>query len=309
MKCLITGGSGFVGRALCERLGAAGHRVIVMGRKPDASSRFEQGIWDYERRVFDCGALAEGGGLDAAIHLAGENVAGGRWTEARKRRIRESRIEGTRFLLQSLRADGAVPKVFLAASAVGVYGDRGGDVLTEESGAGEGFLAELAVEWEAAANELEEDGARVGLLRFGMVLDAAGGALGRMLPIFRMGLGGPLGGGGQWMSWTTRSDAVRAIEFALSHPTLAGPIHLTAPNPVTNREFSTSLGKALGRPALLPAPAFALRLMFGEMADALLIQSQRAIPAKLLEAGFKFEHPDLKTALASTLAKPLAAAG
>lgn len=306
MKCLVTGGGGFVGRALCERLGAAGHRVIVLSRHPDPASRFEQGTWDHERRVFDCGALAEGGGLDAVVHLAGESVAGGRWNQARKQRIRKSRIEGTRFLLDSLRADGSVPKVFLAASAIGYYGDRGGELLTEESRAGEGFLAELAVEWEAASKQLERDGARVGLLRFGMVLDASGGALGKMLPIFRLGLGGPLGGGAQWMSWITRADAVRAIEFLLSHPSLAGPINLAAPNAATNREFSTFLGQALGRPALLPAPAFALRLTLGEMADALLLQSQRVAPAKLLEAGFQFEHPDLKPALAALLARPVA---
>jgi len=296
-----------VGRALCERLGAAGHRVIVLSRHPDPASRFEQGAWDHKRRVFDCGALAEGGGLDAVVHLAGENVAGGRWNEARKQRIWNSRIEGTRFLLNSLRADGAVPKVFLAASAVGFYGDGGDEPLTEESGAGEGFLADLAVEWEAASKELEKDGARVATLRFGMVLDANGGALGKMLPIFRMGLGGRLGGGGQWVSWITRSDAVRAIEFILNHSILAGPINLAAPNSVTNREFSTFLGRALGRPALIPAPGFALRLMFGEMADALLLQSQRVVPAKLLDAGFQFGHPDLKPALAAILAKPAAA--
>lgn len=299
MKCLVTGGGGFVGSALCQRLEGAGHTVIVLSRRRDPASRHAQVVWDYAKGLFDCGSLLEDG-LDAVVHLAGENVAGGRWNDARKQRIHDSRVAGTRFLIDSLRAH-AVPKVFLAASAIGFYGERHDELLTENSAPGEGFLADLALEWEGVSTQFERDGVRVGLLRFGIVLDADGGALGKMLPLFRSGLGGPLGGGDQWMSWIVRSDAARAVEFILHQPNLSGVFNLSAPNPVTNREFSATLGEVLGRPAVLPAPAFALRLLLGEMADALLLHSQRVVPEKLLKAGFEFDFPELKEALVSVL--------
>ncbi len=244
-------------------------------------------------------------GLAAAIHLSGASVAGHRWTPAWKREMGASRVESTRALAIALAGLRQPPKALLVASATGVYGDRGDDLLDERAEPGSGFLADLCREWEAAAQPAVDAGIRVVHLRFGVVL-GRGGALAKMLPLFRLGLGGRLGSGRQWMSWISLADAVAAMLFALDSnsatPALAGPINLTAPNPVTNAEFTRALGRAVHRPAILPAPAFALRLALGQMADGALLSSARAVPARLTDAGFQFTHPTVDEALAEALA-------
>ncbi len=238
----------------------------------------------------------------AAIHLSGASVAAHRWTAAWKREMSTSRVESTRALATTLAGLRQPPKTLLVASAIGFYGNRGDELLDERSSPGRGFLADLCREWEAAAQPAVEAGIRVVHLRFGVVLGPGPGALAKMLPIFRLGLGGRLGSGQQWMSWISVADAVAAILFALDTPTLAGPVNLTAPYPVTNAEFTRALGKALRRPAILPAPAFALRLALGAMAHEALLSSAKAVPAKLIEAAFQFTHPTVDRALAAALA-------
>jgi uncharacterized protein len=291
----ITGASGFVGTALRERLTALGHDVRRFVRNhADASDAI---AWDPHTGRIDMAKARE---LDAVVHLAGENVAGGRWTAARKRAIRESRGPATEKLCRAL-AQLDKPPVLLSASATGLYGDRGDEALDERSAAGQGFLAEVATEWERGTEPLAQRGARVCLLRIGMVLGKDGGALKKMLPPFRMGLGGPIGSGKQWTSWIALDDLCAAIAFLLHNDAAKGPYLCVSPKPVTNRDFAKALGRAVHRPALLPAPAFALRLLFGEMADAVLLSSQRAMPRRLLEAGFRFAHEDLDDALRSVL--------
>jgi uncharacterized protein (TIGR01777 family) len=270
----LTGATGFIGRALAVRLSAAGHKVQPY------SLRSPQPLH----------------ASDAVIHLAGEPIAQ-RWTSETKRRIRESRVEGTRRLIATLPAP---PSVFICSSAVGFYGSRGDQILTETSPPGTGFLAELCVEWERAADEAQAHGMRVVKLRTGMVLGGRGGALDRMLPAFRMGVGGRLGSGRQWMPWIHLNDHLDLVEFALAQAGVSGPLNAVAPNPVTNRDFTATLARTLGRPAFLPAPAFALKAMFGEMA-CVLLQSQRVIPRAALDAGFEFRHPELGPALQDIL--------
>jgi hypothetical protein len=241
-------------------------------------------------------------GLAAAIHLSGASVAAHRWTPAWKREMWASRVESTRALATTLAALRQPPKTLLVASAIGFYGNRGDELLDERSGHGSGFLAELCREWETAARPAADAGIRVVHLRFGVVLGPGPGALAKMLPIFRLGLGGRLGSGQQWMSWISLPDAVEAILFAMDTPTFAGPVNLTAPHPVTNADFTRALGKAVHRPAILPAPAFALRFALGEMANEALLSSAKAVPAKLIEAAFQFTHPDVASALAAALA-------
>lgn len=244
-------------------------------------------------------------GLASAIHLSGASVAGHRWTPAWKREMGTSRAESTRALAIALAGLRQPPKDLLVASATGIYGDRGDELLDERSEPGNGFLADLCREWEAAAQPAVDAGIRVVHLRFGVVL-GPGGALAKMLPLFRLGLGGRLGSGRQWMSWISLADAVSAVLFALDSnsatPALAGPINLTAPHPVTNAEFTRAFGRALHRPAILPAPAFALRVALGQMADEALLSSARAVPARLADAGFQFTHPTVEQALAAALA-------
>jgi uncharacterized protein (TIGR01777 family) len=244
-------------------------------------------------------------GLEAAIHLSGASVAAHRWTAAYKREIRASRVESTQALAAALAGLRQPPKTLLVASATGIYGNRGDDLLDERSSPGTGFLADLCREWEAAAGPAAEAGIRVVHLRFGVVLGPGAGALAKMLPLFRLGVGGRLGSGHQWMSWISLADAVAAVLFALGSnsaaSTLAGPVNLTAPAPVTNAEFTRALGRAVHRPAILPAPAFALRLALGQMADEALLSSARVFPARLINAGFQFAHPNLEAALAAAL--------
>jgi len=287
MRIAITGASGFVGTATAARFGAAGHEVVPL-RRQSTSSAVD---WD----------PATGGPIDAVVHLAGENVAQ-RWTAARKHAIAD-RGPATERLCRSLAALAHRPVVLVCASAIGIYGDRGEERLDEQSAPGTGFLADVTRAWEAATRPASEAGIRVVNLRFGMVLDPSGGALRKMLPPFRLGLGGRLGNGRQWVSWITRADLVAAISFCIDRAELSGPVLAVAPTPVTNAEFTHALGRALHRPTLLPVPGFALRLLFGRMADEMLLGSVRAEPRRLLAAGFRFADTELLPALTRMLGR------
>ena len=265
-------------------------RRLVRGARPDAPDDI---AWDPMRGVLAPHDLE---GAEAVIHLAGEPLAH-RWTNARKRAIRESRVRGTELIARTIAALDRKPRVLLSGSAVGYYGNRGDEVLDEESASGTDFLARVAREWEAATVPAADAGVRVVLLRTGIVLNPKGGALARLLPPFRLGVGGPIGSGRQWMSWISLDDHLRAMEHALSHAELNGPANLVAPHPVTNAEFATTLGRVLARPAIVPVPSFALELVYGEMARATILAGQHALPKALLRAGFEFAHPTLEQAL------------
>jgi uncharacterized protein (TIGR01777 family) len=295
MTIALSGASGMLGSALNKALRQQGERVFQLVRRAPESS--EELRWDPATGLLPRPGELES--LDAAIHLSGANLASRRWTAVYKREMTESRVTTTRVLAEALARLRTPPPVLIAASAVGYYGDRGDEILSEDAAAGSGFLSDLCARWEAATRPAEEAGIRVVHLRFSVVLGPDGGALVRLAPMFRLGLGGPLGNGKQWMSWVSEADAVSATLFALGNPTLVGPVNVAAPNPVTNREFTRELGRAVHRLALLPAPAFALRLAFGEMADEALLASTRAVPRRLLEVGFHFEHPTLEQAFAA----------
>jgi uncharacterized protein (TIGR01777 family) len=237
------------------------------------------------------------------VHLAGENIAAGRWTPARKAEIRRSRVEGTRRLCEALAHLPHPPKVLVSASAVGVYGDRGTEILTEESARGTGFLAEVCQEWEMATEPASQGGIRVVNLRFGMILSPAGGALRKMLLPFRLGAGGRVGSGDQFVSWVALDDAIGIVYQALCEETVRGPVNAVAPGPVTNAKFARTLARVLRRPALVPLPAFAARLVFGEMADALLLAGARVMPARLQASGYRFRFPELEGALRHLLGR------
>ncbi len=321
MRVLVSGSTGLVGSALCARLVGAGHSVVRL-RRGSGCADGQNVYWDPESGRLDPNSLL---GCDAVVHLAGESIAAGRWTAERKRRIRQSRVDSTR-LLSTVLAELAnragsgtaasptgtatndaqsvvVPRVLLSASAVGIYGDRSEAVLDEDSPAGDGFLAELCQQWEAATLPATEAGLRVVCLRFGVVLARHGGALPRMLAPFRWGLGGRLGHGRQYMSWVTLADAVGAIVFLLGHQSIRGPVNIVAPEPVTNRQFTAALAAALRRPAIVPIPAIALRLLLGQMADELLLSSARVIPRRLTDSGYRFADPELLPALRRVLAE------
>jgi len=291
----VTGASGFVGRALAADLEAHGYRVVrfVRGR----AARAGEIAWDPGRGVLAPDALAE---LDAVVHLSGAGLADAPWTPARKRTLVESRVASTALLARTLAGiAGSKPRVLVSASAVGWYGDRGDEVLSETSGGGEGFLAELAQAWEAAAEPARAAGVRVVHPRIAIVLAATGGALAQLVTPFRLGVGGPLGAGSTWWSWITLADLKRVVRFVLARDALAGPVNAASPAPARQRELARALAAALGRPCWLPAPAFALRLLLGrERADAMLFASQRALPDVLLQAGFAFDDPELAPALA-----------
>ncbi len=293
MKVLVTGASGFVGSALVPFLANEGQFVVRLVRTVPAPGRSEV-RWDPERGTIDLDALE---GLDAAVHLAGASIAAFPWTAEGKRRIRESRVGGTRLLCESFARLDRPPKTLVCASAVGYYGDRGHEVLREDSPPGTGFLAQVCREWEAATEAAERKGIRVVRLRIGMVLSAKGGALTRMLGIFRAGLGGRVGSGEQYVSWIALEDLVGAVDHAIRNGSLEGPVNAASPRPVTNREFAKTLGRVLGRPAVLPVPAFAVRLVLGEMADELLLASARVEPDRLLLSGYAFRYPELEGAL------------
>ena len=292
MHVAVSGSRGLVGSALVPFLTTGGHRVTRLVRGAPANS--DEAAWNPSRGLAEPSRFD---GVDAVVHLAGENIAAGRWTPARKAGIRQSRVEGTRSLCESLTRLAQPPKVFVSASAIGFYGDRGAQTLTEESGAGNGFLPDVCREWEAATEPASQAGIRVVNLRFGMVLSPAGGALNKMLLPFRLGLGGRIGSGEQFMSWIAIDDAVGAIHHALSAESLRGPVNAVAPTPVTNAEFTRTLARVLRRPAFMLVPPFAARLAFGEMADALLLASARAMPVRLRESGYHFRFPELEGAL------------
>jgi len=295
----LSGSRGLVGTALAASLAGDGHRLLPLVRRSDPA--VDEVRWEPSRGGMDAVGLA---GASALVHLAGENVAAGRWNPARKERIRSSRIEGTRLIARTLAGMDHPPPVWVNASAIGFYGDRGEELLDEASPPGDGFLAETCVAWEAETEAARAAGVRVVLLRIGIVLDATGGALGRMLKPFRLGLGGRLGHGRQFMSWITLADLVAAIRRVLADEAFRGAVNAVAPHPVTNAEFTRTLGRVLGRPTLLPAPAPAIRLALGEMGQELLLASTRVRPAALLGAGFEFRHGRLEQGLRAVLSRP-----
>jgi uncharacterized protein (TIGR01777 family) len=293
----ISGATGLIGGALAARLRARNVRVRRLVRTPHPRSP-DDIVWDPMRGVLSPNDLE---GADAVVHLAGEPLAH-RWTDARKRAIRESRVRGTELVARTIAALEHRPRVLLSGSAIGIYGDRGDEPLDEASALGSDFLAGVAREWEAASVAAADAGVRVVLLRTGIVLSPKGGALERLLLPFRLGVGGPIGSGRQWMSWISLDDHVRAMEHALATTGLHGAVNLVSPNPVTNAEFASTLGRVLSRPALVPVPAFALELAYGEMARATILAGQRVLPKALLRTGFQFAHPTLEQALRFELA-------
>ena len=323
LRVAISGATGLVGQQLSAFLSTGGHHVVPLVRGASASGAAARAggaaasaagaagsgtaaaadapssiAWDPAAGTIDAEAFE---GIDAVVHLAGESIASSRWTEESKRRVLESRTRGTRLLCEALAARSKRPRVLVSASAIGFYGDRGNEALDESSPPGSGFLSEVCRQWEDATAPAREAGIRVVNLRIGVVLSPLGGALASMLPAFRLGLGGPVGPGTQFVSWISLDDAVAGILHAIATPALEGPVNLVAPTPVPNAELGHALGKALHRPAILPAPAFALRLLLGEMADALLLSSTRVLPRRLIETGFVFRDPQLAPALADML--------
>jgi uncharacterized protein (TIGR01777 family) len=292
----ISGASGFLGTALVAAFEAEGIRVLRLVRRP--STARNEIAWDPESGQIDSARLE---GVEAVVHLAGESIAAARWTAERKQRIRQSRVRGTTLLAGALAGLAAKPRVLVSVSGIGIYGDRGDDVLDEGYGPGTGFLAEVGRAWEASADAARQAGIRVVHPRFGMVLHPTGGALAKMLPPFRLGLGGQLGNGLQWMSWISRRDAVGVIRAAIALDSLSGPVNAVSPNPVRNAEFTRLLAAAVHRPAIAAVPAFALELMFGELAKEALLTSQRAVPARLQAAAHGFQDPDLGPALVALM--------
>jgi uncharacterized protein (TIGR01777 family) len=301
MKILVSGSTGLVGTALLSRLASKGQTVCRLMRPQSKSTESKDGFnvaWNPAT-----GELGGAGvGADAVVNLAGASIAGGRWTAERKALLRSSRIDTTRALVNALARMNAKPRVLVSASAIGIYGDRGNELLTEESKAGEDFLAGVTKEWEAEALKAEALGIRVVLARFGIILSCEGGALPKMMLPFKFGAGGKLGSGKQWMSWVTIEDVVGILKLVIENVSVRGAVNVVAPQAVQNTEFTKVLAKAMHRPALFPAPAFALRLVLGEMADALLLSSQRVAPQALEKLGYRFLYADLPSALSAVLA-------
>ncbi len=296
MKILISGSTGLIGSRIIPLLSGKGHTVTRLTRKRSGGSS-SSAYWDPESGEIEAGKLE---GHDAVLHLAGENIAG-RWDREKKRKIEDSRVRGTNLLSRTLAGLGSRPGVILAASGVGYYGDRGDQVLTEDSGPGSGFLANLGMKWEEALRPAGEAGIRVVNMRLGVVLSPEGGALGKMLTPFRLGLGGKMGSGEQYWSWIAIDDVLSAIYHSIVSEDLRGPVNFTAPAPVTNARFTEVLAEALRRPAFFHVPEFALRALLGEMADEMLLASTRALPSRLLGSGYTFQYGDLKSALTHLL--------
>lgn len=293
MRILITGASGLIGRALQRSFAGMGYEMLLAGR---GEPKFPNQVkWDVETGFAEPERLE---GLDAVIHLAGENIGGGlRWTDAKKKAIKDSRVLGTRSVVDAITGLKERPGVFISGSAIGLYGDRGDEQLTEDSQPGSTFLSEVCKEWEAESMRAEDSGISTVLLRTGIVLSKDGGALATMQTPFKMGVGGVVGSGNQWMSWISLDDVVGIVNFTLEREHFRGVVNMVSPNPVTNKEFTAALGEVLHRPTILPLPQFAVKLVFGEMGDALLLDSTRVIPKRLEEAGYEFRYPYLKPAL------------
>lgn len=297
MRILVSGSHGLVGKALISSLASEGHEVVRLVRnKPSAATEVE---WHPNQGSIDAANLE---GFDAVVHLAGESIASGRWTGEKKRAIRDSRVEGTALLSSTLARLSRPPAVLISASAIGYYGNRGDELLTENSAPGNDFLASVCIEWENATRPAVEKGIRTVNTRFGIILDAEEGALGKMLTPFRMGAGGRVGSGKQWVSWIVIEDVVSGLKSVIGDTAVRGPVNFVTPNPVTNAEFTKVLGHVLSKPTLFPVPEFAVRLAFGEMADALLLASQRVKPNVLEQRGFQYNWPTLEPALKHLLA-------
>lgn len=299
MKILISGASGLVGKHLIPTLKAKGHEVHRLVRKaPNSSDEIQ---WDAEKGFSET-EQAKLEDFDAVVHLAGDNVASENWSDERKRKIKESRVVGTRVLVDALKSLQNPPKHFISASAIGFYGNRKDEILTEDSQKGEGFLPDVCAAWEDESKKAEEF-ARVVCMRIGVVLAKDGGALEKMLTPFKFGVGGTVGSGKQWMSWIALDDLIKAVHFFLKNENLDSSFNLTAPNPVTNEEFTKTLGTVLNRPTILPIPQFAIKTLFGEMGETLLLQGARVLPKRLQDAGFEFEFNNLEDAMKSILKK------
>jgi uncharacterized protein (TIGR01777 family) len=309
VKIVVSGSTGLIGRALVRSLVDDGHAVVRLVRAgsrrvasppaPAGQTLVTDIEWTPVQGRLEAGILD---GADAVVHLCGESVAD-RWNAEKKQRIRDSRVRTTAVLASAAASASPKPKAFLCASAVGFYGSRGEEVLTEESAPGQGFLACVCREWEGAAAAAVEAGIRTVWMRFGIVLHPSGGALAKMLPPFRMGMGGPIGSGRHYVSWISLDDAVAAIRFLIETPSVSGPVNVCAPEPVTNLDFSRALGRVLHRPSMVAVPPSMLRIMFGEAADEVLLASQRVVPRRLLDAGFPFAHTELESALRHVLAR------
>ena len=297
MKILMSGGHGLVGRALSASLTRDGHEVVRMVRRERVRGQAEI-EWDPNQGRIDSEHVE---GFDSIVHLAGESIASGRWTEEKKRKIRESRVRGTSLLSETIARLTHPPKSFISASAIGYYGDRANELVNESSAPGKGFLPDVCIEWEDATTPADGSGVRVVRARFGIILDKEGGALEKMLTPFKLGVGGRVGDGNQWMSWIALEDVVAGLRFVIENSAMKGPVNFVGPEPVTNAQFTETMGKVLSKTTIFPMPAFAARLAFGEMADALLLASTRVEPKKLMESGFRFKYPELRSALTHLL--------
>ncbi len=293
-RVVIAGASGLIGRALSGAFRRKGIEVRRLVRRSPAGA--EELTWDPAAGTLDGRALD---GVDGVLNLAGRGIGSGRWTRRARAEVVESRVRSTRLLVDAMRTRSVRPSVLVSASAIGYYGDRGDEILTEASPAGDGFLADLVRDWEAEALRASALGVRVVCTRFGLILARDGGAMGPLLPLFRLGLGGPLGSGRQWWSWVHLDDVIAAVIASITTPAFEGPVNVVGPRPVSNRDFARALGAALHRPAILPAPALALRLVLGAMADEMILSSQRVVPTRLQAQGFVFRWPELGPALAN----------